>query len=122
MKTVLFIYNADAGLVNAVKDSWKKFSDPENYACNLCALTYGYLSEKKQWKAFRKNSNLRMEFLHRDEFEKHYASKFGAKFELPVVLEENPCEGLQVLVSHDQLNQMTGVKELIESIEERVKN
>jgi len=63
-----------------------------------------------------------MNFLHRDEFQKAYASKFGAKFELPVVLEENPREGLQLVVSKDELNTMEKVGELIEAIQNRIKD
>lgn len=83
---LIFVYNARSGTVNSWMDTAHKMLKPETYSCRLCALTFGPLREKKAWKDFRKNSEIPMEFLHVDEFQKNYASKFGAKFEFPVVL------------------------------------
>ena len=59
-----------------------------------------------------------MEFLHRDEFQKTYASKFGYKFEFPIVLAEGE-KGLEVLISTQELNGLQTSEALIRLIEER---
>ncbi|MFW9877419.1 MAG: hypothetical protein ACFFG0_30385 [Candidatus Thorarchaeota archaeon] len=72
---LIFVYNADSGAINLVKDFWKKILRPSSYECNLCKQTYGLFNVKKDWKSFIKNLNIETEFLHRDEFEKQYEFK-----------------------------------------------
>lgn len=47
-----------------------KVFPPKTYACNLCGITYGALSVKKEWAQFIEKLPLETEFLHRDEFQK----------------------------------------------------
>ncbi|UHD16925.1 hypothetical protein [Thiocapsa bogorovii] len=67
---LLFVYNADSGLFNAMADIGHKIFSPETYACRLCAITYGLLSEKAEWREFVSSIDAECEFLHRDEFHK----------------------------------------------------
>ena len=116
---LIFIYNANSGTVNAVLDSMHKVLSPSTYNCNLCDITFGLVGEKGVWRDFRDSFPLAMEFLHKDEFEKEYGSKFGHKFDYPIVL----CaveEELQVLVNTPELNLLKSAEELIALIEDRV--
>ncbi|MEX0288178.1 MAG: GTPase, partial [Flavobacteriaceae bacterium] len=65
---LLFIYNANSGLGNMLLDGAHKILSPSTYECKLCDITYGAFTERKIWKAFRKESGIEMEFLHKDEF------------------------------------------------------
>lgn len=105
---LIFIYNANSGMGNGLMDIAHKLLSPGTYECSLCNLTHGVFSEHKLWKSFRKESGVEMEFLHRDEFERQYASKFGYKFTFPVVLmvENND---FQLLIATEELN---GLKDL----------
>ena len=38
---LVFVYNADSGFFEALKDGVTKFASPSTYPCRLCALTYG---------------------------------------------------------------------------------
>ena len=60
-----------------------------------------------------------MQFLHKDEFTKQYASKFGHKFEFPVILSENG-RGLEVFISKKELSEIKDEKELIAILEKRL--
>ena len=113
---LIFVYNADSGLRNAIKDSAHKILSPKTYQCKLCELTYGPFKEKKKWKAFRKNSNVEMKFLHADEFELLYKSKFRPAFELPVVLLENQYD-LEVLISSKTFESIETLETLMSKIE-----
>lgn len=108
---LIFVYNADSGLINTFIDIGHKVISPQTYQCNLCALTFGVISEQKQWKQFRQESKTEMEFLHRDEFEQ----KYSQKFEYPVVLKED--NGLIVLIEKTELNEMKSLNELIEKVQ-----
>jgi len=116
---LVFVYNADSGRTNAFFDSLHKVFSPSTYNCNLCDITYGIFSENAKWKKFRKESDTAMEFLHKDEFDAQYASKFGHKFTFPIVLVENG-DGFEVLLSTPEINTLKTVEELIQKIEERL--
>jgi hypothetical protein len=113
---LIFVYNADSGLRNTLLDSAHKIFNPKTYTCKLCDLTFGKFGERKAWKAFKKQAEVEMKFLHADEFETLYKSKFRPAFELPVVLIEEQYE-LQVLLSSKALEKIDNVKELILKIE-----
>lgn len=119
MERLIFVYNAFSGLHNGVLDSMHKFFSPGTYTCDLCRITHGVFSEKSDWKKFRKESKLEMEFLHLDEFRKQYASKFGYKYDFPVVLRSNG-ENLEILVASEEVAEIDSVTRLINVIKERV--
>ncbi|WP_127844370.1 GTPase [Psychroflexus aestuariivivens] len=120
-KRLIFVYNADSGVKNSLLDSAHKFLKPETYECSLCQLTYGLFSENKKWKSFRKKSEIEFEFLHKDEYEKNFKSKFEALQPLPVILFQDNYD-LDVFVSAEELNKMNDVSELIEKLQRRISN
>ena len=114
-KTFLFVYNADSGLWNGALDVMHKVFSPKTYACNLCGITYGALSVKKEWAEFIDKLPFETEFLHRDEFQ----TRFDDKAELPAVfMLEN--DAIQPFISAEQMNQMD-LKQLKNAIAEEVK-
>ncbi len=119
MQKLIFVYNADSGKLNALMDSLQKVVNPSSYSCKLCELTYGLIDEKKEWKKFRQNLDVEADFLHKDEFLKTYASKFGHKFEFPIILAQTN-KGLEVFVSKNEFLKIDHPKKLIEMIKERL--
>jgi hypothetical protein len=81
---LLFVYNADSGLVNGIMDLWHKTVSPQTYACNLCAVTYGPLGMRREWRDFVAGLGRPVEFLHRDELERRFGVRDVA---LPAVLQ-----------------------------------
>ena len=78
---LIFVYNANSGKLNAWLDSAHKIVSPSTYDCQLCDLTYGVFKENVEWVRFRESelitNNVRqLEFLHINEFEKNYKSKW----------------------------------------------
>jgi len=119
LQKLIFIYNADSGFRNAIIDGAHKIISPGTYECQLCEITFGAFKEREVWKKFRKETEIEMEFLHRDEFRKEYASKFGHKFTYPITLVVTEM-GLEVFISTKELNGMTNANELILTIKERL--
>tara|TARA_B100000929_G_scaffold285209_1_gene268494 strand:+ start:1605 stop:1973 length:369 start_codon:yes stop_codon:yes gene_type:complete len=119
LEKLIFVYNADSGKINLYKDILHKVISPKTYPCSLCDITHGVLKEREKWKQFRENSEVEMQFLHKDEFTKQYASKFGHKFEFPVILSENG-RGLEVFISKKELSEIKDEKELIAILEKRL--
>jgi hypothetical protein len=88
---LIFVYNADGGLVNALKDAWHKAVSPEPYECSLCAVTYGPVSMRPEWRAYLKRLPFKAEFLHRDEWQ-------AADEPLPAIFVQHGGKPPQVLV------------------------
>jgi hypothetical protein len=115
LQKLIFVYNAETGFVNALLGGAHKIISPATYECHLCDLTFGSFTEKRIWKNFRQKSAVPMEFLHKNEFKKQFASKFGHKFTFPIILIETK-NGLEVLIKTEELNAMKGPENLIETI------
>jgi len=116
---LIFVYNAKSG-DSSLKSSLQKVLSPKSYTCNLCKLTHGFFKEKKAWRLFRKrNAAVDMKFLYADEFEKEYASKFGAKYTYPIVLEKTGYE-LEVFIATEELNKIKNLTELLKLMEARL--
>ncbi|MEW2919994.1 GTPase [Muricauda sp. ANG21] len=120
LKQLLFVYNANSGKRNALLDSMHKVFSPSTYDCNLCDITFGLVGENRIWKKFREQSKMPMSFVHKDEFTKSYASKFGHKFTFPIVLLEGN-NGLEIFIPTEELNELQSAQELIDLIRERTK-
>lgn len=109
---LLFVYNANSGALNALFDVGHKLISPSTYGCSLCALTYDTFTENTIWKAFRAESDLDMEFYHKDEFEEKFPS---VKMSYPTILK---LEGNQLttVLNPDVLNEISDVEDLIERL------
>ncbi len=112
MEKLVFVFNADSGLLNTVADIGHKIFSPQTYDCGLCMLTHGKFSENDKWKKFRENSPLPMEFFHKDEFE----DRFDQKFEYPCVLAQQGSDFV-IKINKEQIGVLTSVDELISRIE-----
>ena len=108
---LIFIYNANSGLLALLKDFTHKIISPKTYPCSLCALTYNTFSESEVWKSFRLDTKTEMVFYHKDEFEAIYPSVY----EYPSILFEN-SKGLKEIIPKQTLNKLSNVEELIELI------
>lgn len=116
---LIFVYNANSGKANALFDVYHKIASPKTYQCNLCKLTHGVFTERKIWSRFKKNLDVDMQFLHADEFKKEYKSKFGYKFNFPIVLIKENAD-LQIFISDKELNELKTLGELMQLVKERL--
>ncbi len=98
--TLVFVYNANSGLFNALMDMAHKILSPNTYPCSLCALTYGNFGMRREWRNFIDRLGTQVEFLHADELKDRYGVEAVA---LPAVFLEQGGE-LEVLVCKDALD------------------
>ncbi|MFW9825560.1 MAG: hypothetical protein ACFFE4_21640 [Candidatus Thorarchaeota archaeon] len=106
-KKLVFVYNADSGVVNIVKDFWHKLLRPSTYQCNLCTQTFSPFGMKKDWKRFINNLDIESEFLHKDEFEEKYQVSDA---QYPSAYLKNGVS-IDLLINQEEMN---GVKSLDE--------
>ena len=86
---LLFVYNADSGFLNALKDFTHKLRSPATYPCSLCAITYGLVAMRRQWKSYIARLPFDTIFLHRDEWRALHPSELQP---LPAILFEQGGE------------------------------
>lgn len=65
IKKLVFIYNANSGVLDAVVDSAKKVLRING--CALCEITHGVVTEKSEWRACDRALGVEIDYLHRDE-------------------------------------------------------
>ena len=113
--TLIFVYNADSGLVNTLLDIGHKIVSPQTYACNLCAITHSTFSMRDEWKNFVEELKQPIEFLHRDELAKQYGIRDAT---LPAVFRKSNG-GLEVWISHEQINRCHSLDDLKLLVEQK---
>lgn len=111
---LIFIHNADSGMLSGLIDLGHKIVSPDTYKCNLCKLTHGKFTERKVWKNFKESSSLDLIFLHKDEFEKQYIERFS----YPIILKDD--NGLEIFISTEEINKISEPEKLINLIKQKV--
>lgn len=116
-RTILFIYNANEGLFSAMADAAHKLISPATYPCSLCAITYGAVSMRGEWKAYLKRLGHETRFYHREDFARDWP---GEAVALPAILEVTHGGTLSTLIPKDDLDQVQSVAHLITMLEDRL--
>lgn len=119
IEKLVFVYNADTGIKNVLLDIAHKIINPGTYECRLCELTFGTFREKSLWKKFRQDHKIQMEFLHKDQFLKIYASKFMPAYTFPIILEVT-AHNMDIFMTATDLNTFSETQELIDAIQLRL--
>jgi len=113
---LVFVYNADSGVFNALSDIAHKLLSPSTYECNLCNLTHGYFQTREEWTTFLHDLDADIEFLHRDEFMKQHGAKENAEnVEFPAIFVKDESE-LKLWIDKDVINKMSSTDDLMEMI------
>jgi hypothetical protein len=105
---LLFVYNADSGIMNSLRDYAHKTVSPETYQCNLCALTFGSVGMKSDWAVYIESLGVPVEFLHRDELKKRHGM---SDVFLPAVLVKEGSQ-IRVLIPAEEINPLWTLDEL----------
>lgn len=114
---LILVYNADSGLLNAVKDAVWKVVRPATYPCSLCALTYGWVSMHGRWRRFLGQLPQAKVFHHRDDFALAFP---GLAIPLPAILLAEGEAPPQVLVSAAELDALPNLEALIALVAARL--
>ncbi len=117
LSTLILVYNADGGMLNALGDMVHKIVSPATYPCALCALTYGPFAMRRVWRRFIGGLSMPILFLYRDEFRADLDQRDIA---LPAILLGGEAGLPEVLVSAAELDALPDLSALIALVEERL--
>jgi len=115
--TLVFVYNADSGVVNTLLDIGHKIFSPHTYSCRLCAITHTTFSMREPWKSFLQGLGVAVEFLHRDEFMQRYALQHTA---LPAIFRKTEAR-LEEWISREDINKCQSLADLEQLVEQRLR-
>lgn len=115
--SLIFVYSADSGMVNSLKDIITRIIKPDAYACRLCGLTYDVFGMKSKWKKFIDNLRIPVEFLHRDEFLVKYKTD---KLEFPSIYIQKG-KHVELFISKNEINSTETLEALTNLVEAKVK-
>ncbi len=110
---LIFVYNAEAGLMNGMMDSLHKTISPGTYECALCAITHGFFTMDKAWRAYLKALPVEAAFFHRKDFAEAYPA---ADIALPAILLDRNG-GLLELVAAKRMKSLTDVNALSQALD-----
>lgn len=119
MDTIIFVYNVDSGFFNTLKDALHKSFSPATYPCKLCELSHGVLTMKKPWRNYLQQLPFQKKFLHRNEFREQYPDCRDA--ELPAIFLQIKSACTELVPAQD-INQQKNLTDLIELVDNRLKN
>lgn len=109
---LIFIYNANGGLMHMALDSLHKTLSPSTYPCSLCAVTYGSFRMHPKWRHWLNALGIPAVFQHKDDTpHKHIA--------LPAVLAERGGQ-IEVLIDAPTLDRLASLDALIAMLEARL--
>jgi hypothetical protein len=117
LQRLVIVYNADAGLLAGVMDSVHKIVSPSTYPCQLCAITYGLTSMKRDWRAFLDGLGMAVVFHHRPDFRTAFPQ--AADWPLPLIALEQGGK-MRVLVSATDFAGIGDVPALIRVVQGRL--
>lgn len=115
-KKIVFVYNANSGILNMAADYIHKIVSPSTYNCRLCAITYGNTGMRTRWKEFIAELKYQSDFLHIDEFQEKYGE---IKDELPCAYIETLGK-LELFITADEMNSCENLENLMELVEGKV--
>ena len=113
---LVFVYNADGGLLRSLADAVHKTVSPRTYPCSLCALTYGTATMKHAWREYLATLPFPFELLHRDELRATYGPVDAP---LPAIFSRTG-ERLAEVVSAADLDGCPSLEALITLVRTRV--
>lgn len=106
------VYNADSGTLAAVIDSARKLLSIDG--CPLCSLTHSLRGESAEWRSYREQLGVEVDYVHRDELSGELKALTASKLpcivarvgtDLVVLLERKGIEecGGSVETLHDRI-------------------
>ena len=117
MSTLLFVYNADGGLANALLDTGRRIFRPSQYECALCMVTYGPFGMKNDWKRFTSELPYKVSFLHRNELTKKLKNM---QLDFPCLILETP-QVTKIIIDGPEFRKITDLHTLQKKVTEGLK-
>ena len=112
--TLVMVYNADGGVFAALTDAVHKLVSPATYPCSLCAVSYGAVTMRHEWRDYLASLPIPRRFHHRDDFARAWP---GLQIDLPAILLDRGGEGPDILIGAAELDRLESASALIAAVD-----
>lgn len=109
---LIFIYNANAGLLHATIDTLHKWLSPSTYACQLCRITHHGFGMMTRMRKYLDSLDMELVFLHRDDYEE----QIPFPVELPAILKRSNDE-VRIILDNQAINECSDLEQLLQRLE-----
>jgi len=106
-----------AAWFSAISDAVHKIVSPSTYPCALCAVTYGAMAMRREWRAFLDSLPMAKRFHHRDDFARAWP---GLAVALPAILVQRGNAAPEMLLDAAALDRIDTLPALIEAVRRRL--
>lgn len=113
---LFFVYNAQSGLLNLLRDAVHKTVSPQTYPCKLCDITYSPVRMRSQWKRFINDLPFAVEFSYVDLVTRQFDLE-GTRFPAAFL---KTADELQPWLSAAQINAANSLDELMHLVLENL--
>jgi len=110
--TLIFIYNAESGLMHAALDTLHKWLSPSTYACQLCRVGFHGFGMRRELRDYLQGLGMELLFLHKDD----YRAQVPMTLALPVVLLREG-DSHRVLLDSAQINTCQDLPQLLAALD-----
>lgn len=117
MPRLILVYNAKGGIFHMLAEAVHKLVAPQTYPCSLCAISYGPVAMRGQWRQTLAALPVTVEFLHSDDFPRAYPALAVA---LPAILLARGASPPQELIGADEFDKLTTLEALIALLHDRL--
>ena len=110
---LIFIYNAQSGVLHSLIDYFHKVLSPSTYECSLYSLTFNNYGQLRVWKQFIQSLNIPVYFKYSD-----HLSDIGMdrQTKLPIVVRTDHS----LVASAEEITQCETISTLIELIRKKL--
>ena len=116
-RTLVFVYNANSGVFNALADLVHKTVSPSTYPCKLCDITYGVTGMRRAWVSFIKQADFKSVFTYRDLLPTQYPQMQVS--ELPAVFLLGDSTSQEV-ISAEEFITLEDIPSLMSHLESKI--
>ena len=114
---LVLVYNAKGGIFHMLADAVHKVVAPQTYPCSLCAISYGPIGMRRQWRQTLASLPVALEFFHSDDFPRAHPGLIVA---LPAILLAQGASQPEVLIGSDELDSLATLDALISRLHDRL--
>lgn len=114
-RKIVFVYNAQSGLLNKLKDAVHKTFRPSTYPCSLCDITYSPVHMYRRWANFVATLPVPVEFSYIDLMPREVE---GRPLSYPVALLQTG-DSLSIWLEKGEIDAAKGLDELIALVTKR---
>ncbi len=115
---ILFAYNANSGLFNALTDYVHRQITPSTYNCNLCLITYDNWDRNERWATYIDSLPVEVNFTYKNTISQYKNLEFEVQLPMAFLIENN---NVSIFITAEELNSCVDENALIDMFESKLK-